>query len=1204
MRKNVFIKSMMRQPLRTVLLVVLIGLASFAFVFRTAEFLIVRRQIYDTGAHYRTTGFLSHPYLMGDIREGMELLSGHPLIGFEDKRRGAEAFIHGMDNTDIRGMLEQVHGFGSMRNEQPRLNEVFFYAYITGVTGDHESVQLTVRIDEVIVGHPEYIVPGQEMNLLYQVGGENPFGVFDDFIVGIKDLDLPDPHTVVLPRGFFPGEHGFLDIDRYTPPRGFSWNLFTQRLHNMFVFPHDTWYPREIAVFQGLPVYIGLGFIPPEGWKLDGVYLNYTGGGPMDGQRFLFRGFYAQQMPPMGMAAWFQAPFPGPVIPQRWDVTNQDSHNDIWLWPLAEGVWYVPVPSGQSADFTQPGLSHIPTEIETVRRDMRAMQLFATRDMTAMPEVGSFVIHEGRHIDYDDYRNKNQVAVINRFFAESRGISVGDTITLSVPREQDYIGPRVLPGFITPIIRVDRRFPERFEDSVLLNVEVVGITEPDFFTWETAWSLFVFIPESVFPEGVTVYQRLEDGTSIAYGVDHFPDVWYSFVLADSRYERDFTALFRDHLQLMGIELVMRYAEAESFWSAADPILLSITFNAVLFWLVLLLVLLLVAFLFIRQRRRDFAIKRSLGISAGRVYFRLALSAILFGLPAIVLGGFTGRNFAVNEATQTLAAFEAAYQEAVPLTPVEAMWLRFFGELPEPGMFMDDASRRVITLSAEMDYTMLLMLVGIVFGAFIIIIMAGGFATLRLPVLAQLQGGNIRRVRTSTNIQTPAEHTSGDIRFASLTHESHKTKKTETLFNMGRFVRRHVARAPVKSALGFLVAASFILVLGWVQNAIVQTESEIDRLYDTTIVRADVQGNTFGNVARATSERIRESEYHYSSYVEAVFGFGHNRSVLFPQNANREIPDTLNPTVGISDIDTFVARHSLSVNMARIADENNQNAQITAQAEQRALQSVRIDITEEAKFSFDNFSLEQNIPVPVIVSQNTLDERGLVLGDVTEFGVSMFGSSWHRFIDVQIVGLHNGQVYGSTMNDSVIMPIEAFESMMVGIYYVVVDSNIDPRFNRELNHVRQEWEYIVNPPGIDRPPQVLTIYDHELLTAVNAMTQILVLLEMMYPVAVVLAVVIGMGLSFLLMLQNAVNAAILRVLGTSGNKTRLVLWAEPLIVCLTGLAAGMFLLFVTGMGATVLFTLAGLYLLGYAVGSAVGAVIITRKPPLDLLQVKE
>jgi hypothetical protein len=1200
MRKNVFIKSMMRQPLRTVLLVVLIGLASFAFVFRTAEFLIVRRQIHNTGAHYRTTGFLSHPYLMGDITEGMALLSGHPLIGFEDKRRGAEAFLHGMDNTDIRGMVGQVHRFASMRNEQPRLNEVFFYAYITGAAGDHERVQLNVRIDEVIVGHPEYIVPGQEMSLFYQVGGENPPGALDSFFVGLKDLDLPDTRLIDLPWGYLPGEHGWLEINRDNPPRGFLWNQQRQQFDVLQFAVREGMIPPEILIFQGRPVYAGEDFVPPEGWTVSGVDLMYTGGSPMVGQRFLFRGFYAQQMPRPEVLAWFHHPLPGAVIPQRWDVTNRDSHNDLWLWPLAEGVWYVPAPSGQGVDFTRPGLSDIPTEIETVRRDMTAMQLFATRDMTAMPEADSFVLYEGRHIDYDDYRNKNQVAVINSFFAETRGIEIGDTITLSVPRVQDYVGPRVLPGFITPMIRVDRNYPERFEDSVLLTVEVVGITTTNFFTWDTSWSLFVFIPESIFPEGVSVYQRLEDGTSIAYGVDHFPDVWYSFVLANSRYERDFYNQFNDHFTLMGIELVMRFAEAESFWSAADPILLSITFNAVLFWLVLLLVLSLVAFLFIRQRKRDFAIMRSLGISARRVYLRLALAAILFGLPAIVLGGYTGRNFAVNEATQTLAAFEAAYDEAIPLTPVEAMWLRFFGELPEPGTFME-AGRRVITLSAQMDYTLLLMLMGIVFGVFIVIIMAGGFATLRLPVLAQLQGGNTRRVVTVSNEDSSDGYlTSGITRFVSFDRTPPATKSTDALRSFARFVRRHITRAPIKSALGFLVTASFILVLGWVQNAIVQTESEIDRLYDTTIVSASMY-----DLSRGTADRLMETEYYLSYYKEATIGFRHSRSVLFPPNANREEPEDLNPAVGTNSIDTFVTRHSLSVNMARIADANPQDEQITAAVEQRAIQSVRVDISDEAKAFFDNYVFDPDIPVPIIVSQNTLDKRGLALGDVTEFGVSLFGSVWHRFTDVQIVGLHNGHIFDSlSYADSVIMPIDAMQVMIMGIQFTAFEYHIDPRFNRNLDHVRQEWNYILNPPGIIGVVRELFIDDAELLTAVNAMTQILVLLEMMYPVAVVLAVAIGIGLSFLLMLQNAVNAAILRVLGMSGNKTRLVLWTEPLIVCLTGLVVGLFLLFVTGMGATVLFTLAGLYLLGYAAGSAVGAVIVTRKPPLDLLQVKE
>ena len=57
-----------------------------------------------------------------------------------------------------------------------------------------------------------------------------------------------------------------------------------------------------------------------------------------------------------------------------------------------------------------------------------------------------------------------------------------------------------------------------------------------------------------------------------------------------------------------------------------------------------------------------------------------------------------------------------------------------------------------------------------------------------------------------------------------------------------------------------------------------------------------------------------------------------------------------------------------------------------------------------------------------------------------------------------------------------------------------------------------------------------------------MEQNLSLLKLLYPVAIVLSAIMGLGLLLLLMLQNAKVVAIMRVLGTSKNKSRTTLCA--------------------------------------------------------------
>jgi len=140
---------------------------------------------------------------------------------------------------------------------------------------------------------------------------------------------------------------------------------------------------------------------------------------------------------------------------------------------------------------------------------------------------------------------------------------------------------------------------------------------------------------------------------------------------------------------------------------------------------------------------------------------------------------------------------------------------------------------------------------------------------------------------------------------------------------------------------------------------------------------------------------------------------------------------------------------------------------------------------------------------------------------------------------------------------------------------------------------------------DAPLQLL-FFDEELRNMVGAMSQILLLLELLYPIALALAIIIGAAVALLLMLQMEQNAAIARVLGASKFKTCVMLCTEQIIVCTWGLIIGLAALTIIswGFGLVALVTVAGIYMASVIVGAVVGAVIITARAPIDLLQVRE
>jgi ABC-type antimicrobial peptide transport system permease subunit len=103
--------------------------------------------------------------------------------------------------------------------------------------------------------------------------------------------------------------------------------------------------------------------------------------------------------------------------------------------------------------------------------------------------------------------------------------------------------------------------------------------------------------------------------------------------------------------------------------------------------------------------------------------------------------------------------------------------------------------------------------------------------------------------------------------------------------------------------------------------------------------------------------------------------------------------------------------------------------------------------------------------------------------------------------------------------------------------------------------------------------------------------------------------IGGILPGLIVIQSAREASIMRVLGTSKKRTRIMLILEQLILCLFGMIVALILL--AALNGTAILNIAeplGLYcalhIAGCAAGVAVCSIVITRRRILELLQVKE
>jgi hypothetical protein len=196
---------------------------------------------------------------------------------------------------------------------------------------------------------------------------------------------------------------------------------------------------------------------------------------------------------------------------------------------------------------------------------------------------------------------------------------------------------------------------------------------------------------------------------------------------------------------------------------------------------------------------------------------------------------------------------------------------------------------------------------------------------------------------------------------------------------------------------------------------------------------------------------------------------------------------------------------------------------------------------------------------------------------------------------------------SNLGESILIPLSALESIEGSqTRFTLAHFVLDPKRNRELPLLRADMEKVMEVYG---GKVRFMIWDEELRIVIAQLEKNLSLLKVLYPVVIGVSVLIGAGLCFLLLLQATREAAILRVLGTTRTAVRLALIVEPLVLSILGVMLGLGISLLLWMTSDLvlfipLLVSAGLYLAGVLAGAVTGAISVTNKKPIELLQVKE
>ena len=186
-----------------------------------------------------------------------------------------------------------------------------------------------------------------------------------------------------------------------------------------------------------------------------------------------------------------------------------------------------------------------------------------------------------------------------------------------------------------------------------------------------------------------------------------------------------------------------------------------------------------------------------------------------------------------------------------------------------------------------------------------------------------------------------------------------------------------------------------------------------------------------------------------------------------------------------------------------------------------------------------------------------------------------------------------------------MPLALMKALYQNnLYYSVAEFSLDPALNRNLDAFRTSAEQILENDTKSLLSLNLVIWDEELRMVVQPMEQNLTLMRVLYPIAQAVALLAAGAVALLLLLQEAKTAAMLRILGIPTRTVQRMLGLELLTVGLAGISVGVLIAVGLGKWSTQLPLCAAIYMLGLALGTITGCIVITRRKPLELLQVKE
>jgi len=870
----------------------------------------------------------------------------------------------------------------------------------------------------------------------------------------------------------------------------------------------------------------------------------------------------------------------------------------LQLVPVTDDMFFYPVAEGEEVNFDDPALAYWKDMIPFVQEQQRTVNALAVEDMSALPDVQEegrrIYLTGGRWLDSADTREGKKTCVIHNGFASLRGLKIGDTLTLKLRDVPSYFGYCLAQGGMDEMLALWRECGERTETETF---EIVGTYE---YTDGTRFNSTIvrnnlYIPASAVPEdfvcanGSGVDPELYRTMSYwAFSVDRgyqseegpYPGE-AAFLLKDPAAEKAFLEDTQGALEAMGFRAAMVENGWDNFQAAAVPMGRSSLYNAMIFTVLLVMTLTLVAFAYFYMRRKELAVVRAMGVPVKRCVAEISLPLLIIGFAGLLPGAFLGWRYAGENAAETLESLAAFGSD---------------GSAALPGGYLAALCGAAAVLLVAVTLT---------------------FARVRagLPVLGQIQGG----APAGTQKKAPAKEAAASAAPAPakaapapVRMEAVRTvppvaapagKGSGGAGVMLRFVWRYMTRAKAKSLLTAVLAAAFTVGLAAIALAIENNTQEIEELYETIAVRVELTKKD------STSVTVKGGGFLFEETVQSVLDTGYITDAYL-EGANA---GTLYTYEDIWDSGEGFSISSLgsACNILAIDDVEKFLSTIGSGS------TWTITYTEgwdESCFGKDWREAGQSLEneddrLPVLLPRVYYDEY------LAEDGrpIVLTCKGQHRVCTV--AGVYDGAESGNyRVTPLILMPQSALQAMVGNrMRYSAASFTVDPAMNHDLDAFRDAIDALANTPRIGGVRVRVMLRDEELRQAAEPLEESVELMELLYPVMLVLSVLVAAAGSALFVMLSAKEAAILRVQGTGKVRVQIMLSLQQVFTCLAGLAVGLagMMVYLVGRQPELTGTILGgallcavLYLAAATAGAVGASMVVTGKNPLEMLQVKE